>query len=282
MDVRTFGMATQSMGALRHGPKVQFSWHLKTDARDGDSVALTSATQPSIEEIAMGALPGLPKAAVRWSLIDFECGPECGCRVGSASGGCRVGSASGVGEWGVRVGGASGVGEWGVPSVAPGGADFVSSWFHEADGGDPEPVVPAVEGSIPNEAVKQEGYWRGFGNNPDTGQPMTSSERLDRLAPKALAALAVGTCATYWGTHAMAGNPTRATGVSDSFDWRWRSKTGIPHETAKSPRVRSRAPAPLGSAGLPDHRSPCRRWCLSASPVGTGCGGLGAALRGPH
>jgi hypothetical protein len=81
VDVRTFGMATQSMGALRHGPKVQFSWHLKTDARDGDSVALTSATQPSIEEIAMGALPGLPKAAVRWSLIDFECGPECGCRV---------------------------------------------------------------------------------------------------------------------------------------------------------------------------------------------------------
>jgi hydrogenase small subunit len=27
---------------------------------DGDSVALTSATQPSIEEIALGALPGLP------------------------------------------------------------------------------------------------------------------------------------------------------------------------------------------------------------------------------
>ncbi|MDX6268765.1 MAG: hydrogenase small subunit, partial [Frankiales bacterium] len=28
---------------------------------DGDSVALTGATQPSIEEIALGALPGLPK-----------------------------------------------------------------------------------------------------------------------------------------------------------------------------------------------------------------------------
>ena len=27
---------------------------------DGDSVALTAATQPSIEEIALGALPGLP------------------------------------------------------------------------------------------------------------------------------------------------------------------------------------------------------------------------------
>ena len=41
---------------------------------DGDSVALTAATQPSIEEIALGALPGLPKIAVHWPLIDFECG----------------------------------------------------------------------------------------------------------------------------------------------------------------------------------------------------------------
>src|ERR671912_582931 len=30
---------------------------------DGDSVALTAATQPSIEEIALGALPGLPRVA---------------------------------------------------------------------------------------------------------------------------------------------------------------------------------------------------------------------------
>ena len=45
---------------------------------DGDSVALTAATQPSIEEIALGALPGLPKVAVHWPLIDFECGPEQG------------------------------------------------------------------------------------------------------------------------------------------------------------------------------------------------------------
>ncbi len=45
---------------------------------DGDSVALTAATQPSIEEIALGALPGLPKVAVHWPLIDFESGPDKG------------------------------------------------------------------------------------------------------------------------------------------------------------------------------------------------------------
>ena len=111
---------------------------------DGDSVALTAATQPSIEEIALGALPGLPKIAVHWPLIDFECGPT-------------------------------------------GGADDFLEWFFKADRGELEPFVLVVEGSIPNEKLHAEGYWCGFGNNPDTDQPMTTSEWLDRLAPKATA-----------------------------------------------------------------------------------------------
>ncbi len=41
---------------------------------DGDSVALTAATQPSIEEIALSALPGLPKVAFHWPLIDPDVG----------------------------------------------------------------------------------------------------------------------------------------------------------------------------------------------------------------
>jgi hydrogenase small subunit len=45
---------------------------------DGESVSLTAATQPSVEEIALGALPGLPEVALHWPLIDFECGPERG------------------------------------------------------------------------------------------------------------------------------------------------------------------------------------------------------------
>ena len=57
---------------------------------------------------------------------------------------------------------------------------------------------------------------------------MTTSEWLDRLAPKATAILAVGTCATYGGIHAMAGNPTGAMGVPDYLGWSWKSKAGIP------------------------------------------------------
>ena len=85
---------------------------------DGDSVALTAATQPSIEEIVLGALPGLPKIAVHWPLIDFECGPMQG-------------------------------------------ADTFIEWFHKADRGELEPFVLVIEGSIPNEAIKREGYWSG-------------------------------------------------------------------------------------------------------------------------
>ena len=152
---------------------------------DGDSVALTAATQPSIEEIVLGALPGLPKIAVHWPLIDFECGPEQG-------------------------------------------ADNFMEWWHKADRGELDPFVLIVEGSIPNEAIKPEGYWAAFGNDPATGQPRTTSEWLDRLAPKATGVVAVGTCATYGGIHAMAGNPTGAMGVPDHLGWDWKSKAGLP------------------------------------------------------
>src|SRR5262249_30641577 len=59
-------------------PLVHILWMNGGLGCDGDSVALTAATQPSIEEIALGALPGLPRVAVHWPLIDFECGPETG------------------------------------------------------------------------------------------------------------------------------------------------------------------------------------------------------------
>ena len=108
------------------------------------------------------------------------------------------------------------------------GADDFLEWFFKADRGELEPFVLVVEGSIPNEAIKREGYWCGFGNDPETGQPMTTSEWIDRLAPKALVVLAVGTCATYGGIHAMAGNPTGAMGVPDYLGWSWKSSAGIP------------------------------------------------------
>jgi hydrogenase small subunit len=106
--------------------------------------------------------------------------------------------------------------------------DEFMEWFWKADRGELDPFVLVVEGSIPNEDIKSEGYWAAFGNNRETGQPITTSEWLTRLAPKATAVLAAGTCATYGGIHAMQGNPTGAMGVPDFLGWDWRSKAGLP------------------------------------------------------
>ena len=49
-----------------------------------------------------------------------------------------------------------------------------------------------------------------------------------KLAPKAWAVVAAGTCATYGGIHAMEGNPTGCMGLADYLGWDWRSKAGLP------------------------------------------------------
>ena len=82
---------------------------------------------------------------------------------------------------------------------------------------------------------------------------MTTSEWLDRLAPKATAVVAVGTCATYGGIHAMAGNPTGAMGVPDYLGWDWKSKAGHPD------RVRARA-ARSSPTTCPRRSPTCSTW----------------------
>ncbi|GAA1513607.1 hydrogenase small subunit [Sphaerisporangium rubeum] len=180
-------MAVQSGPADTAGeePVVHILWLNAGMSCDGDSVSLTAATQPAIEDILLGTLPGLPPVKVHWPLLDYDSGPA-------------------------------------------GGADSMIDWYFQAARGGLDPFVLVVEGSIPNESIKQEGYWSGFGNNPDTGQPMTLPEWLDRLAPQATAVVATGTCATYGGIHAMAGNPTGSMGLADYLGWNWRSKAGVP------------------------------------------------------
>ena len=67
-----------------------------------------------------------------------------------------------------------------------------------------------------------------LGTDPKTGQPIPTNEWIDRLAPKAIAVIGAGTCATYGGIHAMQGNPTGCMGLNDYLGWDWKSKAGIP------------------------------------------------------
>ena len=147
---------------------------------DGDTVALTAATNPSLEDLLRGALPGIPRVYLHNPVLAYEVGDE-----------------------------------------------FVRSMERGATGelGD---FMLVVEGSIPDERNKEAGYWAAIGTDPASGQPITTCTWIDRLAPRAWAVIGAGTCATYGGIHAMAGNPTGCMGLPDYLGWTWTSRAGIP------------------------------------------------------
>ena len=147
---------------------------------DGDSIAFTAATQPTLEELLMGGVPGLPRVILHNPFLAYESG-----------------------------------------------CDFLAP-FHAAANGELRPFILVIEGSIPDESNKAEGYWAALGNDPTNGQPILTTSWIDRLAPRAWAVVAAGTCAAYGGVHAMAGNPTGAMGLLDYLGWSWKSRGELP------------------------------------------------------
>src|SRR5271170_305089 len=84
---------------------------------DGDTISITAATQPSLEDVLLGAFPDLPKVHLHNPVLAYE-----------------------------------------------NGDDFLKDWYLAADGR-LGPFILVVEGSIPNEKIKQEGYWAAFGTD---------------------------------------------------------------------------------------------------------------------
>ena len=103
---------------------------------DGDTVALTAATQPSLEDLIFGTIPGVPRMKLHNPVLAYEVGKE-----------------------------------------------FLNA-FNAAARGELEPFILVIEGSIPNEQIKEEGFWSGLGVNPKTGQPITVCEWIDKLATR--------------------------------------------------------------------------------------------------
>lgn len=172
-----YGRKTQKVLAI---PELDILWITAGLGCDGDTISMTAATNPSIEDVLLGNIPGIPKIRLHNPVLAYE-----------------------------------------------NGADFMKT-FYKAREGKLGPFILVVEGSIPNEKILAEGYWAGFGTDQDTGQPITTCEWIDRLAPKAWAVIAIGTCATYGGIHAMQGNPTGAMGLPDYLGWEWKSSADIP------------------------------------------------------
>src|SRR6202020_1843158 len=107
------------------------------------------------------------------------------------------------------------------------GEDFMRPWF-DAAAGKLDPFILVLEGSVPNDEISGDGHWATFGVDPFSGEPISTCAWIDRLAPRAAAALALGTCAAYGGVPAMRGNPTGAMGLGDYLGAGWVSRRGIP------------------------------------------------------
>ncbi len=147
---------------------------------DGDSLAMTSATNPSLEDLLCGFLPGMPPVVIHNPVLAYE-----------------------------------------------NGDDFMRAWWAAATG-TLDPFVLVLEGAVPNEDINGEGHWAGLGSDPLSGQPILTTTWIDRLAPRAAAVLALGTCAAYGGIPAMRNNPTGAMGLRDYLGWKWTSQLGLP------------------------------------------------------
>jgi hydrogenase small subunit len=175
------GSPARSNGSSTTVKAIDVLWLTAGLGCDGETIAMTGATQPSIEQLVMGALPWIPKVNFYNPFLAYE-----------------------------------------------NGDDFVRAFRDAAEEKSGRPFILVVEGSIPNEKNKKEGYWATFGTDPATGQPITTCAWIDRLAPDAWAIVAVGTCATYGGIHAMEGNPTGCMGLPDYLGWNWKSRAEIP------------------------------------------------------
>src|ERR1700756_641453 len=123
---------------------------------DGDTIAMTAATQPSLEDLLSGALPWLPKIYLHNSFLSFDNGEE-----------------------------------------------FMAHFHAAAEGRSPREFILVVEGSIPNEKNKDEGYWATFGTDQKTLQPILTCEWLDGFSPKAWAVIAAGPRSACWGDYSL-------------------------------------------------------------------------------
>src|SRR5437588_8865736 len=129
-----YGRKTQPALAV---PVMDILWITAGLGCDGDTIAMTAATNPSIEDLVLGTIPGIPKVNFHNPVL-----------------------ARAVGDEFLRV-------------------------FEQAAEGKLEPFIRVVEGSIPNERNKDEGYWAGFGTDRATGQPIATCDWIDRLVPRA-------------------------------------------------------------------------------------------------
>jgi hydrogenase small subunit len=154
---------------------------------DGCTIAALGATEPSVEELIVGAMPGLPAVALHHYAASIESGDA-----------------------------------------------FTHSLEQAEKGKLDAPFVIVYEGSVADENLTIQGEpWAAEGALPtwapaEERRRIPTAEWLRRLAPRAAAVIAIGTCATWGGIPAAAGNPTGSMSVMDLLGKEYRSAFGLP------------------------------------------------------
>ena len=172
--------------AVGAGPleKVYAFW-LAGMSCDGCTISVSGAGEPSLEDLLLGRVPGLPRVILYHPVLAIEAGDE-----------------------------------------------FMRNYALAAEGKLDAPYVLILEGSAVDDSLIQgPGFWTGMGARPsheDGTQVISVMEWIDRLAPGAAASIAIGTCATWGGIPAAAGNPTGAMGLMDYLGKNYRSAFGLP------------------------------------------------------
>ncbi len=113
------------------------------------------------------------------------------------------------------------------------GHEFMKAYHLAKEGKLGAPYVVIYEGSVANEDIAQAhgGYWSGMGSQTSadgTPQPIPTAHWLRDLAPGAAATFAIGTCATWGGVPAAAGNVTGSMSVMDYLGKDHLSALGLP------------------------------------------------------
>ena len=184
------GASGGSRGAYSDGV-VHVFW-LAGMSCDGCSVSTLGASNPSVEDLVMGGIPALPRVVLHHPMLAENAG-----------------------------------------------RDFVEPFRQAAEGTLGAPYVVVVEGSIPDDQTfERAGHFAALGAGADWPSSLPSSRAADlplrvtdwiwALAPGAAASVAIGTCATWGGIPAAAGNITGSMGLMDYLGIGYRSARGIP------------------------------------------------------
>jgi len=184
------GAASGPRGAFTDGI-VHVFW-LSGMSCDGCSVSALGASWPSVEGLVAGNIPFLPKVVLHHPMLADDIG-----------------------------------------------RDFVEPFARAAEGRLGAPYVMVVEGSIPDDqTLERSGQFAALGVGADwprslpssrgPDQPLRTSDWIWALAPGAAASIAIGTCATWGGIPAAAGNITGSMGLMDYLGRDYRSSKGVP------------------------------------------------------